>query len=500
VLSGIDYFVVISYLVGILFLGYYFKNFVSTSEDYFLGGKSLPFWAIGMSIVATDISALDFVGVAGQAYRYGISPGNFDWIGSVPAMILAAFIFVPYFWKAGIYTIPQYLGRRYNDGVRTIASLTWIIFFAFQLGILFWANGVFLEALMGWPKWLSIFVTAGIVGLYTYFGGIAAVVMTDVVQMIIMFIGGFALVFLGFYEVGGWEGLVDKIQALGPAYQNHFDLIQPTDTQSPFPWTGILFGLTFVMANAYMIGNQSIVQRCLTAKNEWHAKASMLLGAFFKMFIPVLVLFPGLLAIVLIPDLDDGDHALPQMVKKLLPPGMTGLMFSAFLAGLMSTIDSMLNSTATLWTKDIYEKFFKKGAPDRHYLFVGKLVTVVILLFGIATAPVSSYFPGIYVAIQTFLSFFQGPVFSILLLGIFWKKTTQWGGLSGLIVGMCVSALLYIFKGSIFNIEEPFLYVSWWSFLTGFIVTISVSLFTKPHKDERLFGLVYGLTDKKQNT
>ena len=144
-LSGIDYFVVISYLVGILFLGYYFKNFVSTSEDYFLGGKKLPFWAIGMSIVATDISALDFVGVAGQAYRYGISPGNFDWIGSVPAMILAAFIFVPYFWKAGIYTIPQYLGRRYNDGVRTIASLTWIIFFAFQLGILFWANGVFLE-------------------------------------------------------------------------------------------------------------------------------------------------------------------------------------------------------------------------------------------------------------------------------------------------------------------------------------------------------------------
>jgi SSS family solute:Na+ symporter len=242
------------------------------------------------------------------------------------------------------------------------------------------------------------------------------------------------------------------------------------------------------------------VQRCLTAKNEWHAKASMLLGAFLKMFIPVLVLFPGLLAIVLIPDLDDGDHALPQMVKKLLPPGMIGLMFSAFLAGLMSTIDSMLNSTATLWTKDIYEKFLKKDAPDRHYLFVGKLVTVVILLFGIATAPVSSYFPGIYVAIQTFLSFFQGPVFSILLLGIFWKKTTQWGGLSGLIVGMCVSALLYIFKGSFFNIEEPFLYVSWWSFLTGFIVTISVSLFTKPHTDERLSGLVYGLTDRKQNT
>jgi SSS family solute:Na+ symporter len=351
---------------------------------------------------------------------------------------------------------------------------------------------------MGWPIWVSIIVTAGVVGLYTYFGGIAAVIMTDVVQMIIMFIGGMALVFLGFYHVGGWEGLVDKIHAMGPAYQNHFHLMQPTDTPSPFPWTGILFGLTFVMANAYMIGNQAIVQRCLTAKNEWHAKASMLLGAFLKMFIPVLVLFPGLIAIVLIPDLDDGDHALPLMVKKLLPPGMIGLMFSAFLAGLMSSIDSMLNSTATLWTKDIYEKFLKKGAADSHYLMVGKIVTVVILLFGIATAPVSSFFPGIYVAIQTFLSFFQGPVFSILLLGIFWKKTTQWGGLAGLVVGMCVSAVLYIFKGNFFTIEEPFLYVSWWSFLVGFIVTIIVSLFTKTPEEDRLIGLVYGLADKKQ--
>jgi SSS family solute:Na+ symporter len=495
-LSGIDYFVVIAYLVGILLLGYYFKRFVGSSEDYFLGGKSLPFWAIGMSIVVSDIGALDFVGVSGQAYRYGISPGNFDWIGSVPAMILGAFIFIPYFWKAGVYTIPEYLGRRYNDSVRTIASLTWIIFFAFDLGVLFWASAVFLEALMGWPIWLSIFITAGVVGLYTYMGGITAVVMTDVVQMAIMFIGGFTLVFLSFYHVGGWEGLVDKIGSMGDAYQHHFELIQPTDTTSPFPWTGILFGLTFVMANAYMIGNQAIVQRCLTAKNEWHAKASMLFGAFLKMFVPLLVLFPGLVAIVLIPGLEDGDQALPQMIKKLLPPGLIGLMFAAFFAGLMSSIDSMLNSTATLWTKDIYEKFIKKGAPDRHYLLVGKVVTVVILLFGIATAPVSSFFPGIYVAIQTFLSFFQGPVFSILLLGIFWKRTTQWGGLAGLVIGMAVSASLYIFKSDFFAIEEPFLYVSWWSFLTGFIVTVTVSLFTDPHEDKRLVGLVYRLAEK----
>ncbi|MCB0629797.1 MAG: sodium/solute symporter [Saprospiraceae bacterium] len=489
-LTGIDYFIVIAYILGILFLGYYFRKFVSSSEDYFLGGRSLPFWAIGMSIVVSDIGAMDFVGISGQAYRYGISVGNFDWIGSVPAMLLAAFIFIPYFWRGGMYTIPEYLGRRYNSGVRTIASLSWIIFFAFDLGVLFWASAVLLNALMGWPIWISIVITAGVVGLYTYFGGITAVVMTDVVQMVIMFVGGFTLVYLGFEAVGGWEGLVTKIQAKGPEFERHFDLIQPSDTPTPYPWSGILFGLTFVMANAYMIGNQAIVQRCLTAKSEWDAKASMIFASSLKLLIPVLVLFPGLMAIVLHPGLEDGDQALPMMIKSVLPSGLTGLMFSAFFAGLMSSVDSMLNSTATLFTKDIYEPYFRKGADDKHYLRVGKITTIVLLVIGVVTAPVSDMFPGIYVAVQTFLSYFQGPIFSILLLGIFWRRTTAMGGLAGLVSGIAVAVVLNTVEG-IFTIEDPFLYVSWWSFVTGFLVTVIVSLFTKPFSRERLKGLVY---------
>ena len=498
-LSGIDYFIVISYIFGILLLGYYFKRFVGSSEDYFLAGKSLPFWAIGMSIVVSDIGAMDFVGVSGQAYRYGISVGNFDWIGSVPAMLLAAFIFIPYFWRGGMYTIPEYLGRRYNNKVRTIASLTWITFFAVDLGVLFWASAVLLNVLMGWPIWVSIFITAGVVGLYTYFGGITAVVMTDVVQFVIMFVGGLTLVFLGLHAVGGWDGLVEKITNLGPEYRQHFDLIQPSDTKTPFPWTGILFGLTFVMSNAYMIGNQAIVQRCLTAKNEWHAKASMIFGSGLKMLVPILVLFPGLMAIVLHPGLADGDKALPTMIKSILPPGLIGLMFSAFFAGLMSSVDSLLNSTATLFTKDIYEPFFKKGATDKHYLKVGKISTLVLLIVGVATAPISSRYPGIYVAIQTFMSYFQGPLFAILLLGIFWKRATQWGGLYGMIIGIVFAVILNSFKDQFFTIEDPFLYVSWWSFVVGFIVNVIVSLFTSPYSKSRLEGLVYTLSGSKKN-
>ena len=497
-LHGIDFFIIIAYFGGMLLLGYYFKRFVDTSEDYFLGGRTLPFWAIGMSVVVSDIGALDFVGVSGQAYRYGISVGNFDWIGSVPAMLLAAFIFIPYFWRGGLYTIPEYLGKRYNRYVRTLASLTWILFFAVDLGVMFWASGVLLNVLLDWPIWLSIMVTAVVVGLYTYFGGITAVVMTDVVQLIIMFVGGFTLVALGFHSVGGWEAMVEKIHNMGPEYQQHFHLMQPTDTKTPFPWTGILFGLTFVMANAYMIGNQTIVQRCLTARNEWHAKASMIFGAGLKMLIPVLVLFPGLMAIILIPGLPDGDKALPWMIKHMLPPGLVGLMFSAFFAGMMSSVDSMLNSTATLFTKDIYEPFIKKNAKDSHYLKVGKITTLVLLVLGVASSPLSGFFPGIYVAMQTFLSYFQGPMFAILLLGIFWKRTTQWGGLTGLVVGIFVAFVLNLFKGRFFTIEDPFLYVSWWSFVTGIIVTVTVSIFTRPFADNNLVGLVYGLTVKKE--
>jgi SSS family solute:Na+ symporter len=493
VLSGIDYFVVIAYLLGIMLLGLYFARFVRSADDFFLSGRTLPFWAVGMSIVATDISAMDFVGVSGQSYRFGVAVGNFDWLGSVPAMLLAAFIFIPYFWKAGLYTIPEYLGRRYNDHVRAVASLTWIIFFALDLGVLFWATAVMFKPLMGWPPWFSITATAVVVGLYTFFGGLTAVVMTDVVQMVIMFVGGASVVVVGLYHVGGWAGLTDKIAALGDAYQNHFELVQPVDTQTPFPWTGILFGLTLVMSNAYMIGNQAVVQRCLATKSVWHAKASMLCGAFFKMFIPMLVMFPGLIAIATYPGLADGDQAFPTLVKNLLPPGLRGLLFAGFLAGLMSTIDSILNSTATLWTKDVYERFLKKGASSRHYLLVGQSATVVLLIFGVITAPLSKYFEGIYVAIQTFLSFFQGPVFSALLLGMFWSRATQWGGLVGLVGGIGTSALLYGYRDRLFTIENPFLYVSWWSFLAGVLLNVTVSLATRPHPGERLAGLVFGL-------
>jgi len=497
-MAGIDIFIVILFLIGILSFGTFFRRFVKTSEDYFLAKKMLPWWAIGMSIVVADIGAVEYMGMAGGTYRFGLAQANFDWIGCIPAMLVAAIIFIPYYWKAGVYTVPEFLGRRYNVYVQSIQAFLWVTFLAFVLGIILWATAIFLNTMMGWPHWVSIIITAAIVGIYTISGGLSAVVMTNALQLIILFIGAIAILILGLKTVGGWGEMTERIYALGPEFKNHFKLMLPMDTTTPYPWAAIIFGSTLVIGPAYWIGNQAIIQSSLGARNEWDAKAGVMWAAILKVSIPLLIAIPGLIALSLYPNLSDGDESIPTLIKNLLPPGLTGLVFAAFFAALMSTVAVYLESAATLFTKDIYQKFIKKEAPDRHYLAVGRYLTAGIIILGIFSSSLSSKFPGIFVALQTIMSIFYGPTFAILILGILWKRATQWGGLYGLISGVLLSSFLFAFKSHFFNISEPFLYICWWSFVFAIFVNIIVSLFTKPKSDEELEGLVYGMTANKK--
>jgi len=495
-LFSIDGLIMVLYFIAMILIGLYYKKSIKSSEDYFLSGKKLAFWAIGMSIVSTDIGAVEFVGLAGQAYRYGVVACNYDWIGSVPAMILAAMVFIPYYWRAGVFTVPEYLGRRYNTYVQSVMAVVWLVFMAFNLGIMLWVTGVFLNELLGWPIMPSIIVTVIVVGCYTIFGGLTAVVMTDAVQLVLMFIGGAIILISGLWRLGGWGGLVEKVHSMGPQFANHFSLVLSPSTNTPYPWTGILFGLTIVLAPAYYIGSQAIVQRSLGAKDEWNAKAGVLWAAFLKMFIPVLVVFPGLVAVGLFPNVADGDRVYMMMIKTLLPRGVMGLVLAAFFAALMSSVSSGMHSAATVWTKDIFEKFIKKSASDRYYLRVGRIFTAILFILAIISAPLSSKFPGIYIYVQTLNSFFQGPVLAILILGMFWPRTTQWAGLFGLIGGILMAATMFVFKSSLFTIQDPFLYISWWSFVGSLILCVLITMVTKPEPMQKLRGLVYGLVLK----
>lgn len=502
-LLPIDLVIVMAYMVGVLLIGIFYSRYVESAGDYFLAGRTLPFWAIGVSVVASDIGATDLIFGSGGTFKYGVSQFNFDWIGSMPALIIAAFVFVPYYWRAGVYTIPEFLGRRYNGAVRWIQALIWLIFMAVNVAIMLLAASTVLQEVLvlkePWQQDAAIWVTALIVGLYTITGGLGAIVITDIMQVVVMLVGAGALVFLSVWEAGGIGGLVEKIQAQ-PDTSHFFHLMVPHSTpDSPYPWTGIVFGLGIVLSTAYFVGNQAVLQRVLGARSEWDAKAGMLVAGGLKFIIPLLMFVPGFAARALAPDLNDPDKSVPHMVNLLMPSGLKGLMFAAFFAALMSSVDSYLNSSVTVFLSDVYnkvhERLFGRGLSDRVALHLGRILTAALLVGAVLCAPYlkeGDRDKTIYEMIQTMLSMFQGPTLAILLLGIMWRRATGWGALAGLVSGVLLTGTLRIVGDKVFPSANPFLFIAFWSFVFSMAVTIVVSLLTRPEPPEKLRGLVYG--------
>ena len=590
VLGPIDYTIIIIYLVGTVVFGAYIGRKIKSGKDYFLAGRSLPWWAIGMSLVVSDIGAVDMVGIAGSAYLYGIVLGNYDWLGSVPVMIIAAFLFIPMFWKKKVSTIPEWLGARYNSSVQTTSALIWGIYMPINLGIILYASAVMLNVLLDldpkvlilsddkavvekvahstdtkkydfiyassidkgiqlskdrnpiivfidknlsaelnnrnlftgipfvsfteneissswgemnmnrarepdWDIFYSILIMGIVIGVYTFIGGLRAVVYTDVIQCVVMLGGSLFVLFFGIIKLGGVSEFVNIITSMGERTKDHFSLVLPVDTKTPHPWSGILFGLGFVLANAYWIGNQSIVQRTLGARSMADAKASYIFGALLKILIPFAMVVPGIIALAYNPDIADADKAMATLIKEIMPTGLIGIFFAAFLAGLMSSVDSFLNSAATVWTTDIYKKYFRPKGDDAHYLVVGRVFTIIFILVAIYVAQFATGFESLYDLAQTLLSFFQGPSLAIIILGVLWKRATGTGALVGLIGGVSFSALLMWVHSNatipLFQVSEPFLYVALWSFILSIMLTVIVSLYTKQEPEEKLRGMVY---------
>jgi SSS family solute:Na+ symporter len=505
ILTGIDQTIIVFYMVAILALGVVFSRFVKTSGDFFLAGKSLPFWAIGMSIVVSDIGVLDMVAGAGAAYRYGLAQANFDWIGSIPAMIIVAFLFVPFYWRTGVLTLPEFLGRRYGAVVRNIQCVIWLLFLVSMLAVMIWQSAVFLRGVLDWNAYAGIWVTAGVVGFYTVMGGLTAVVLTDVVQTVIMFVGAAALLVVSYRAIGGWDELVRIVEARGPEFADRFRLLLPHDTVTPYPWSGIVFGLGIVLSTAYFANNQAIIQRVLGARSEWHAKASMLFAGILKLFIPVLIMVPGLFALGLHPDLEIADEAVPTLVRTLLPPGLLGLVFAAFFAALMSSVDSYLNSTTTIIISDAYCPIFAgltgRSPSDRSCLVLGRILTVTLIVVAGISAPIVAKYETIYAATQTLFSLFQGPTLALIILGIFWQRTNAWGAVTGLVGGVSLSSALTLVGGQLFPSDDPFLFIAFWSFVFALALTAFVSALTPRPPPQRLKGTTWrsaGLTGSER--
>jgi SSS family solute:Na+ symporter len=407
--------------------------------------------------------------------------------------------------------------------VRSALALCWLLFMASNVGIMLFASarmfvtafGLQFEAgpLAGHEITLCLLITAALVGVYTFAGGLAAVVYTDMIQCTVM-IGGCLLVLVfGVVEVGGVEALVDRVHeveqaqaaatASASAVAEHTSLILPVDTKSPFPWPAILIGLGLILSPAYWIGNQAIVQRSLGARSEFEAKAAYIWGALLKNLIPFIIAVPGLIAFVCYPNLEHADNAFPTLVALMLPVGVKGLFLAAFAAALMSSIDSYLNSAATILTKELSHRFIHPQADERRLLRVGRITTVVLLLWGIGFGLYVSRLEGsgIYAIFQTLMAFFQGPAFALLLTGLLWRRANGPGALVGFLGGVATSIVLFALNQEtvcrwlglepLFQVEEPFLYFSIWAFLVAMTLIITVSLLTRPEPDEKIRSLLY---------
>ncbi|HPP51277.1 MAG TPA: sodium/solute symporter, partial [Spirochaetota bacterium] len=443
--------------------------------------RSLPWWVIGLSIIGTNIGSNDYIGAAGNAYSIGIAQANFEWIGAIPAMILSALVFIPFFWRAGVYSIPEYLGLRYNNAVRFIAACVMSVFAVVIVGVFLWATAIMLQTYLGWPIWFSILVTATVVGFYTISGGLGAVAITDTVQTFIMFFTAIIVAFIGIEKIGGFDMFIKTLQN---NYPDHIHSFLPAN-HPVFPWPGVILGLGFVLSPAYWCANQAILQRTFAAKSEWDGKASMMFAACLKTFVPFLIVMPGLLALTLAgKSITHQDQALPWVIKHILPAGISGLMFVAFIAALQSSIDSTMNSTSVMIVRDIINVAKKTKLTDRAQLHLGKLFTFIILIVSIAFAPITAYFQGIYVYVQYALSLFQGPIFALMLFGILDKRITPSAGLFSMISGLAVAAVLGWLQ---FNM----LYIAFLSFVYSAIALYIVSLLTKRKPEAELKNVVY---------
>jgi SSS family solute:Na+ symporter len=409
--------------------------------------------------------------------------------------------------------------------MRSVLAVCWLVFMACNLGVMLLASAKMMHATFGWNEAVCICVTAALVGFYTVFGGLAAVVYTDVVQCAVMIGGCLLVLVLGLIDLGGIDGLRARLaerdraaavqqQPLSPSDASrpvHDDslspepgrghrlsLIVPVDAPSPYPWPAIYFGLALVLSPAYWIGNQAIIQRSLGAKSEFAAKASYVWGALLKSVIPLVIAVPGLIAAAKFPDLKQGDAAFPALVGALLPAGLRGVFVAGFLAALMSSVDSYLNSASTILSHDLYKRFLHPGADERRLLLVGRWTTCGLLAWGIAFAFVflkSSEQSGIYAIFQTLMAFFQGPALAVLLLGVFWRRATGTAAVTAFLCGIACTTTLFTLSQPrvverlgwkpLFQIPDPFLYFSVWAFLATALVLVCVSLVTRPEPAEK---------------
>ncbi|MCE5271162.1 sodium:solute symporter family protein [bacterium] len=527
-LHAVDLFIIIFYFLFVIGVGYYLKSYTKTGEDFFLAGRSQTAWIAGISFIAANMGALELMGWSAATYQYGMLAVHWYWIGAIPAILFLGLFMMPFYHISKTHSVPGYLQMRYGEGARGLSAFTFVIMTVLASGINMYAMGLILENFFGWDFDTSVWVTAITVALYCGMAGLTSAIFNEIVQFFLIWAGALLIPIYGLIELGGWDKLMAMVNQraaeLAPAGAPVLDrlhiwstMASPLDNPMGMHWLGIAFGLCFVLSMGYWTTDFLVVQRVLTTKNLRSAENATIIGSFFKMAIPLIVILPGLIGFALIPGLvPEGagvnpsttyNAVLPLLMKRYFGPGMIGLGLIALLAGFMSGMAGNVSAFATVWTYDVYRSYIKKDASDKHLLVLGRWSTIVGVVISIATTYIVKRFSSIMDYMQALFSFFIAPLFATVLLGMFWKRTTEKAGFWGLLLGMLTS--IGIFLGIKFNWLDPSvvtlsehastmalnMWQAVWAFLVNFIATIVISLFTTPKTDAQLKNLVYGVTD-----
>ena len=509
-LHFIDYAIIAIYFVFVLGIGFALRGRMKTSEDFFLSGRSIPGWITGLAFMSANLGALEVMGHAANAAKYGMFVNQFYWIGAMLAMCFVGVFMMPFYYGSKVRSVPEYLRLRYDEKTRTLNALSFAVMTLLVSGIDLYAMAILFQRLLNWPFFASVIVAAVVVAIYIYLGGLTSSIYNEVLQFFLIVFGFLPLAILGLKAVGGFAGLEAKLAALPtPGYAHTWANIWRADMNPMgIEWFGTIFGLGFVLAFGYWCTDFLVIQRGLAAKDMTAAQRTPLIAALPKMFFPLIIVLPGLVAIALDPttkELLGGryDNAFPAMLGKFYPSGLLGIGLTALLASFMSGMAGNVTAFNTVWTFDIYQTHINPGKPDGHYLKMGRLATVFSVLVGIGTAFIVLRFNNLMDYLQLLFAFFNAPLLGTFLLGMFWKRTTPHSGFWGLLSGILAAAGHYIlYRFEVIHYPSDMaanFYQAIWAFAVCFVVTVVVTLFTQPKKDEEMVGLVYALTPKPRS-
>jgi SSS family solute:Na+ symporter len=513
--GAVDYAILAVYFLVVLGIGFAARRYVRTGLDFFLSGRSMPAWITGLAFIAANLGALEILGLAANGAKYGIATVHFYWIGAVPAMVFLGIVMMPFYYNSKVRSVPEYLRLRFNDPTHVLNSLSFAVATVLIAGVNLFAMALVIRLLLGWPLALSIVLAAGIVLVYITLGGLSSAIYNEVLQFFVIMAGLVPLTIVGLKAVGGWSGLQDKVsahKALGPLALHPWQGTGVGGVTNPIGanWIAIVFGLGFVLSFGYWTTNFAEVQRALAAKNLSAARRTPLIGAFPKLLIPLVVVIPGLIAVVTVQGLGakTGDlqfnNAIPILISKYLPTGMLGIAITGLLAAFMAGVAANVTAFNTVVSYDLWQAYVRKHEPDQYYVRFGRIATVVGVVIAIGTAFIAAGYNSMMDYIQALFSFFNAPLFATFVFAMFWRRTTPWAGFWGLAAGtLAAVAVHFLHSRGPLDLGSP-LSADFWGAVAAFVVdavvTVAVSLATKPKPDDELRGLVWGLTKTEDVT